>query len=147
MVAPLLHLAAQLAGAALKLLLVHVGTQDDKLVAAGAEHPLLGEVLLQQAAALHDEVVPRLVAQQVVDLLEAGDIAVDHAHLGPGLAAGAGLGHGVAVAGPGELVVEAEEFQPLDQVPALEDGGDKVADDVEEGPQHGQGLPPRVVHP
>ena len=60
------------------------------------------------------------MSHRIIDLLEAGNIAVYHAHSLALVCKGVVLKERIVIVGAGERVMEAECIQMLEQIPALQ---------------------------
>ena len=130
----------------LEYLLRAVGVYHGKLIAAAAEDHAVAQRVPDQIITAADQPVARLMALGVVDPLQAGDVAVEHAD-GLRVQGSVALNQSVAVEGPGHLVVIAQLVKAAQQIPTLQQGGGKIPDHVEQGGHQAHHLLVGVVHP
>ena len=127
-------------------LLLNVREYRHKFISAGPVDPGGVQLIPDQLITVPDQQITCVMSHRIIDLLEAGNIAVYHAH---GLALvrkGIVLKERIAVVSAGERVMEAECIQMLEQIPAPQQRDHKIADHLEQRSDQPHHIRVRIVH-
>lgn len=129
-----------------KILFAHVLKHGHELVAAAAENIGNAQRAVNELVALADELVAPLVPHDVVDVLEARNVAEDHAERTSLPRPAVQLEQRVAVEGSRERIAEAHGAQALQKIAPSEQRHHEVAYHLEKRRYEIQLVPIGIVH-